>query len=228
MQVHHIGYRIRGFYRVAKIGHCWDMNTHAQKRTDILRFWQTHGSAATCDAFKVSRRTLYRWQQNTHPSRRRPGSPDAALAGTQTPPPAIFRREVVDEIRRLRKVHPNLGKLPLSVFIKTWCQTHKYPIPSVSTIGRIIDREPDKMRHAPLRLDRRGRHKPLRQTRKTRRPKGISTRPALPHRPYPDADPLCADRQRLGVYEKLRKRTRTPSHHSLVDLSEVAENERPL
>ena len=86
MQIQHIGYQIRGFYRVAKIGHRWDMNPHAQKRIDILRFWEVHGTAATCDAFKVSRRTLY-LAANTRPSRRRPGSPDAALTSTKTPPP---------------------------------------------------------------------------------------------------------------------------------------------
>ena len=130
MQVHHIGYGIKGFYRVAKIGHRWDMNPHAQKRIDILRFWQTHGSAATCDAVKVSRRTLYRWQQTPAQA----GGDPAALTPRSRAPKrrrhAVFRREVVDEIRRLRKVHPNLGKLPLSVFIKTWCQTHKCPIPA--------------------------------------------------------------------------------------------------
>ncbi len=29
MQIQHIGYQIRGFYRVAKIGHRWPMNPHA-------------------------------------------------------------------------------------------------------------------------------------------------------------------------------------------------------
>ena len=82
MQVHHIGYGIKGFYRVAKIGHRWDMNPHAQKRIDLLRFWQTHGSAATCDAFKVSRRTLYRWQQTLTQA----GDAPAAL----TPPPSAL------------------------------------------------------------------------------------------------------------------------------------------
>ncbi|WP_424948242.1 helix-turn-helix domain-containing protein [Candidatus Spongiihabitans sp.] len=129
MQVQHIGYQIRGFYRVAKIGHRWDMNPHAQKRIDILRFWEVHGTAATCDAFKVSRRTLYRWQQTLAQA----GGDPAALTPRSRAPKrrrhAVFRREVVDEIRRLRKVRPNIGKLPLSVLIKAWCQTHKCPRP---------------------------------------------------------------------------------------------------
>ncbi len=153
------------------------MSTSAQQKRHALIFWENHGLKATMDYANVSRRTLYRWQQTLAQA----GGDPATLTPRSRAPKcrrqAVFRRELVDEIRRLRKVRPNIGKLPLSVLIKTWCQTHKCPRPSVSTIGRIIDREPDKMRHAPLRLDRRGRHKPLRQTRKTRRPKGISTAP---------------------------------------------------
>jgi len=60
MQVQHIGYRIRGFYRVAALGYLWDMTPKdAQRRFEILRFFNKHGLAATRDAFGVSRRTLY-------------------------------------------------------------------------------------------------------------------------------------------------------------------------
>jgi hypothetical protein len=63
MQVQHIGYRIRGFYRVAALGYLWDMTPKdAQRRFEILRFFNKHGLAATRDAFGVSRRTLYRWK----------------------------------------------------------------------------------------------------------------------------------------------------------------------
>jgi len=60
MQVQHIGYRIRGFYRVAALGYLWEMTPKdAQRRFEILRFFDKHGLAATRDAFGVSRRTLY-------------------------------------------------------------------------------------------------------------------------------------------------------------------------
>jgi len=60
MQVQHIGYRIRGFYRVAALGYLWDMTPKdAQRLFEILRFFDKHGLAATRDAFGVSRRTLY-------------------------------------------------------------------------------------------------------------------------------------------------------------------------
>lgn len=34
----------------------------AQRRLEILGFWRRHGWAATCEAFKRSRRTLYLWR----------------------------------------------------------------------------------------------------------------------------------------------------------------------
>ncbi|MEW5791049.1 MAG: hypothetical protein ACOY4L_08780, partial [Pseudomonadota bacterium] len=64
MQVQHIGQRIRGFYRVVHLGHLWEMiPSDAQRRLDILRFWDKHGLAATLDAFGVSRRTLYAYRR---------------------------------------------------------------------------------------------------------------------------------------------------------------------
>ena len=63
MRVQHVGHKIRGFYRVAGYSLRWGMIApDAQKRLTILKFWQRHGLAATQEAFKVSRRTLYWWQ----------------------------------------------------------------------------------------------------------------------------------------------------------------------
>ena len=59
MQIHHVGYRIRGFYRVAALGHLWEMPPkEPRRRLEIPRFFDKHGLAATCDAFGMSRRTL--------------------------------------------------------------------------------------------------------------------------------------------------------------------------
>jgi hypothetical protein len=46
MQIHRVGYRIRGFYRVAALGHLWDMTPKdAHRRLEILRFFDKHGFA---------------------------------------------------------------------------------------------------------------------------------------------------------------------------------------
>jgi transposase InsO family protein len=77
----------------------------------------------------------------------------------------------VAEIRRL----PNLGKR--HVWLAPWCAKQGIALPSVSTIGRIICRAHDKMRHAPARLDARGRVKPVRRHPKPRKPKGATPAP---------------------------------------------------
>ncbi|EGQ61807.1 hypothetical protein GGI1_09018, partial [Acidithiobacillus sp. GGI-221] len=149
----------------------------AQERLKILRFFARYGLAATVDAFGVSRRTLYRWKAA---SKAQGGNPAALAARPCTPKrrrsPKTDQR-LIDEIRRLRQLHPNLGKDKLHVLLAPWCAQHGIPLPSVSTIGRIIARAPDKMRFAPARIDRLGKPKPLRRSVKPRKPKGVHTQP---------------------------------------------------
>ncbi|RLA83451.1 MAG: hypothetical protein DRG31_06160, partial [Deltaproteobacteria bacterium] len=80
---------------------------------------------------------------------------------------------MIERIRYLREKHPNLGKARVYVLLKPWCEERRFRCPSVSTIGRIIARTPDKMRYVPVRLDARGRVKPVRRTEKPRKPRGF-------------------------------------------------------
>ena len=178
MQVHHVGFRIRGFYRLAQFGHRWSMTTQdAQHRLQILQFFARHGPAATCEAFGISRRTLYRWKQTFTQA----GGNPAALAARSSAPwrrrQSTWPHALIQEIRRLRTTFPNLGKVKLQVLLRPWCTQQGLALPSVSTIGRLIARAPDKMRHAPVRLDARGRPKPVARPRKARQPHGRRTQP---------------------------------------------------
>ncbi len=48
MQVQRIGYRVKGLYRVARLGMKWGMIApDIEKRRKILRFWEEHGLKAT-------------------------------------------------------------------------------------------------------------------------------------------------------------------------------------
>ena len=169
MQYQHIGYRIRGFYRVADYAlRCGMLNDSAQTRLKILIFFATHGLQAAQDAFQVSRRTLYRWRAVWLQSARNA----AALTPRSSAPQRRRTRQwptaVVAELRRLRKTHPNLGKGKLAVLLKPFCLSHGLQAPSESTLGRLIADAPDKMRHAPLK-----RRPQRRATPKTRKPKGF-------------------------------------------------------
>jgi hypothetical protein len=44
----------------------------------------------------------------------------------------------VQEIRRLRMAHPNLGKEKLFHLIAAFCKDRGFKVPSVRTIGRLI------------------------------------------------------------------------------------------
>jgi transposase-like protein len=149
----------------------------AQERLKILRFWERHGLQATRDAFGVSRRTLYRWKK----ALREAGGNPAALAAKSSAPkrkrtPKTEAR-LAAEVRRLRTLWPNLGKEKPSVLLAPWCREQGIALPSVSTIGRIIARAPDKMRFCPPRLDARGRIRPMRGRPKPRKPQGVKTAP---------------------------------------------------
>ncbi len=172
MQRQHIGYRIRGFYRVGGYALRSGMpNDKAQHRLKILLFWEKHGLKATLDAFGVSRRTLYRWK-----AARKAGNAQALTPKSSAPRRRRSRSwpmPVVEEIRRLRTLHPNLGKAKLAPLLKGFCVTWRLPCPSESTLGRLIADAPDHLRHTPSRLGPQGERRHVRSRPKARKPQGF-------------------------------------------------------
>ena len=182
MQIHHVGFRIRGFYRLAQFRPRGDMIPHeAQHRFTILQFWARHGLVATREAFGVSRRTLYRWQRTLTQAG---GEPHALAARSRAPhrrrqarwPPALSQ-----EIRRLRTTYPNLGKAKLHVLLQPWCTQQGRPLPSVLH-HRAPDR-PGSRPHAPSPAPPRCPRPP-----QARRP--APQDPAAPAAPHPTAGPV--------------------------------------
>ena len=142
-------------------------------RLKVLKFWKKYGLEATREAFGVSERTLYRWQ-----AKLKAAGGDPLALQPKSPIPkrkrqSLWPKEIIERIRYLRKKYPNLGKARIYELLKPWCEKKGLKCPSVSTIGRIIDRAPDKMRQVPMRLDARGRLKPVKRSFKLRKPKGL-------------------------------------------------------
>jgi transposase InsO family protein len=114
------------------------MTEKAKRKFAILVFWEKHGLPATMDAFHLSRRTLYLWKRQLREGH---GKPDALEERSRAPVQRRIRAwplEVLDEIRRLRTEHPNLGKTKLQIFLARFCRRRQLPTPSVSTVGRLI------------------------------------------------------------------------------------------
>ena len=171
MQIQHVGYRLKGFYRLGSYALRQDLmpDAIALHRQKVLDFCTRHGLAATLEAFAISRRTLYRWKSLSQ------AQGIAALAPASRAPHGRRRRrwpaEVIQRIRFLRTQLPNLGKAQLQVLLIPWCAERQLPCPSESTIGRLIHDAPDRMRLTPPALTAKGHPKPFRRENKPRRPK---------------------------------------------------------
>ena len=117
----------------------WEhMTDKAKKKFAILVFWEKYGLEAAMDAFGVKRRTLFLWKKRLREGR---GKPEALDERSKVPVQHRIRAwplEVLDEIKQLRMEHPNLGKEKLQILLGRHCRRQALPIPSVSTVGRLI------------------------------------------------------------------------------------------
>lgn len=177
MQVGYIGYRVKGFLRTANRALYWSMITKtAEDRLKMLAFWDRHGLAAAQEAFRVSRRTLYLWKAQLQAG---DGKPHALNPGS-TRPQRVRKRQwpalVIQEIRRQRQAHPNLGKDKLHPALRGFCAVQGLACPSERTIGRLIADAKDRMRVTPVRIRPNGQRKPVTRSPKTRKPKGFIAR----------------------------------------------------
>lgn len=138
------------------------------QRARVLAFWNTHGTAAAREAFRISRRTLFRWRQRATFGRLAPGRRAPKHRRRRETPQAVS-----DFIVQQRTAHRRLGKEKLQPLLKA--QGYQY---SVSTVGRIIDdlKRRGRLNHG-VRLTLKGATGVLREYRrlpkkKLRRPHG--------------------------------------------------------
>ena len=123
MQVHRVGYGVRGFGRITEyaIRSLRMVTTKAQHKARVLAFWAKHGTETTTEAFRVSKRSLFRWK-----GKLREGQGALEALNEKPKRPKTVRKrswpaDVVSEIRRLRTLHPNLGRDKLAPFLRRFC-----------------------------------------------------------------------------------------------------------
>lgn len=114
------------------------ITNEAQQRAKILTFWKQHGFEATRDAYMLSLRTLRDWK-----SRLKQGGGKLEALNPKSRAPNTTRKRtwdsrVLEEIRRLRDKHPNLGAHKLFPLLKPYCATVGTPCPKPITIERLI------------------------------------------------------------------------------------------
>ena len=93
------------------------MNNHkeAERRLRILIFWEKHGDEATREAFRVSRRTLYRWQEALKKDAGRISGLDKRSTAPTQRRKRVVPAELEARIINLRKTHPRLGKKKVAI-----------------------------------------------------------------------------------------------------------------
>lgn len=118
----------------------FDSSEVAQKRMEIIKFYDTYGEAAAKLAFGADRKVISRWKQRLTKSKGRLSS----LIPISTRPHQVRRSqtgsEVVEFIKSQRNQHFRLGKDKLKIFLDRFCQEKDLTAISASTIGNIIKR----------------------------------------------------------------------------------------
>lgn len=144
----------------------------AQRRGRILTFWKKHGREAVEEAYGVKERTLYLWQKKLKAQH---GKLEVLNNGSRIPQNKRKRRydwRIVEEIKRLREKHPNLGEKKLYPELAEFCTHHRLVCPKPVTIGRII-KDKGGMRVVPQRVTGTGRIVTANRRKVLRKPKGI-------------------------------------------------------
>lgn len=145
----------------------------AKRRAKILAFWERYGDEATKEAFGVSPRTLFRWQEKLCRSL---GKLEGLNAGSTAPkerrkrvvPPAVTERVIA-----LRTAHPRLGKEKIHALLVV--DGHHL---STSTVGRVLaDLKKKGQLPSPVRLSLQGKtgnltERTVKRKKKLRRPQG--------------------------------------------------------
>ncbi len=145
-----------------------------ERRVKILSFWEKHGDTAARDAFKVSRRTLYRWQAALRRERGKLNALDPHSTAPRNRRRRIYPQGFTRQIIALRTAHPRLGKEKLTPLL----HDQGFPV-SVSFTGRTLtDLKKAGRLPSPVRLSLSGKTGNLIERRgkprikKLRRPRG--------------------------------------------------------
>ncbi|KKW14639.1 MAG: hypothetical protein UY54_C0013G0002 [Parcubacteria group bacterium GW2011_GWA2_50_10b] len=117
-----------------------DMITkEAKERARILVFWKKHGTEATTEAFKVKRRTLFLWQSNLKEGQGKLEALNPKTKAPKTKRKRSWDTRLLEEIKRLRIDHPNLGADKLYPLLLDFADMEGIAkTPGSSTIERLI------------------------------------------------------------------------------------------
>jgi len=112
----------------------------AQKRLEIMNFYNQFGETAAKQAFGADRKVISRWKKRLKLS----GGKLTSLLPLSTRPKTVRRPlthlKIVEFIKKQREDYPRIGKDKIKPDLDEYCVSLGIPAVSVSTIGNIIKR----------------------------------------------------------------------------------------
>lgn len=145
----------------------------AKHRARVLSFWKKHGTEATEEAFKVKRRTLFSWQKRLKEGK---GKLEALNSKKKTPinkRKRIWDVRLLEELRRLRIDHPNLGADKIYPLLLDFADVEGIDkVPGSTTIERLIA-DLGGLRTSPQKLSHFGKIKKTNRQKVLRKPKDL-------------------------------------------------------
>jgi transposase InsO family protein len=151
------------------------ISEQAKRKARILAFWDKYGAEAAKEAYEVGDRTLFLWQRTL----KQGGGKLEALNDKSRAPKQRRKRlwdgRIIEEIRRIRLEHPNLGKDKIYPLLLPFCQNQSLRCPKEKTIGRLI-RDLGGLRLYPKKLSHFGKERKVNRRKVARKPKDFKTK----------------------------------------------------
>ncbi len=173
MKIQSIYRGIKGFVTIydRAVRYRYMITEQAKRRMRILIHWEKYGLESTVDAFGVLRRTLFNWKRAL-----KEGGGKVESLNPQKRRPKNRRRRawdvrILEEIKKLRVDHPNLGKEKLHPLLLDFCDVNGISkCPKPMTIGRLIT-DLGGLRTFPQKVSHFGKIKKANRQKILRKPK---------------------------------------------------------
>jgi len=166
---------IKGFRRVYEdaLRYRYMITEKALERARILAFWEKLGLDTTLEAFpKTKRRTLFLWKKNFLEGGKKIDALSEKKRTPKTKRKRLWNALILEEIRRIREEHPNLGKDKIFPPLLRFCTERDLTRPTASTIGRLI-KDMGGPRRFPKKISHFGRVAQTRRRKVLRKPKHL-------------------------------------------------------
>lgn len=131
---------IKGFVTVYNdaLRYQYMITEKAKHKAKVLVFWEKHGLEAALDAFPHKRSTLYLWKQQWIKGGKKIEALNEKSRAPRTKRKRLWPLEIIQEIKRLRQEHPNLGAEKIHPLLKSFCASRSLKCPGSRTIANLI------------------------------------------------------------------------------------------